>query len=387
MKKYALGRRKFLRGAGGVALALPFLEAFEPRALAQTARPKRIIVMGYMMGVPFEPWRPSGDDGNLRLSHITAPFEPIKNKCLFLSGSYRGVADMHSDMKYGHQGKPEGAFTGTLPVALFQSGNNNNHLDNVIFSGLSSDDYQGSPANGESIETLVGRSIRHSGHSRSGINLSVGGHRNYQGYSTGSGGFFWEGRGAEVATEFNPKKAFDDVFGDLVNPDDTVDPALDRLRVRNASVLDAVRENFNDLRRDLGTDDQQRLDAHAQRIREIEGAIQYSATCSAPVFGPGEMPSIQQSAGQSDENYMDQIFGEPNPGGRTTAPMAKTSPLMVQILAHAMACDIAPVGRLAFTNGDNPFFGIPSVDGQITCLLYTSPSPRDQRGSRMPSSA
>ena len=39
---------------------------------------------------------------------------------------------------------------------------------------------------------------------------------------------------------------------------------------------------------------------------------------------------------------------------------------------------------------------VPAVDGQpitidlddyLTCLLYTSPSPRDQRGSRMPSSA
>ena len=27
------------------------------------------------------------------------------------------------------------------------------------------------------------------------------------------------------------------------------------------------------------------------------------------------------------------------------------------------------------------------IDGCIGCLLYTSPSPRDQRGSRMPSSA
>ena len=26
-------------------------------------------------------------------------------------------------------------------------------------------------------------------------------------------------------------------------------------------------------------------------------------------------------------------------------------------------------------------------DSLLTCLLYTSPSPRDQRGSRMPSSA
>ena len=27
------------------------------------------------------------------------------------------------------------------------------------------------------------------------------------------------------------------------------------------------------------------------------------------------------------------------------------------------------------------------VEGYTTCLLYTSPSPRDQRGARMPSSA
>ena len=31
--------------------------------------------------------------------------------------------------------------------------------------------------------------------------------------------------------------------------------------------------------------------------------------------------------------------------------------------------------------------GKPVVMGRKTCLLYTSPSPRDQRGSRMPSSA
>ena len=30
---------------------------------------------------------------------------------------------------------------------------------------------------------------------------------------------------------------------------------------------------------------------------------------------------------------------------------------------------------------------LPMLDNTIACLLYTSPSPRDQRGSRMPSSA
>ena len=36
--------------------------------------------------------------------------------------------------------------------------------------------------------------------------------------------------------------------------------------------------------------------------------------------------------------------------------------------------------------GSQPAYAEPPVDVD-TCLLYTSPSPRDQRGSRMPSSA
>ena len=39
------------------------------------------------------------------------------------------------------------------------------------------------------------------------------------------------------------------------------------------------------------------------------------------------------------------------------------------------------------TDEDEDFFVKPAVEGVQSCLLYTSPSPRDQRGSRMPSSA
>ena len=34
-----------------------------------------------------------------------------------------------------------------------------------------------------------------------------------------------------------------------------------------------------------------------------------------------------------------------------------------------------------------PSLNITTIDLSLSCLLYTSPSPRDQRGSRMPSSA
>ena len=49
------------------------------------------------------------------------------------------------------------------------------------------------------------------------------------------------------------------------------------------------------------------------------------------------------------------------------------------------------VDRVLRYDGDAPiptdFLRDISLLGASTCLLYTSPSPRDQRGSRMPSSA
>ena len=68
-KKRHLSRRRFLQGTGGVGLALPFLESFGAPALAQTgARPKRIIVMGYPMGMPREHFIPGGSDGRIARS-------------------------------------------------------------------------------------------------------------------------------------------------------------------------------------------------------------------------------------------------------------------------------------------------------------------------------
>ena len=55
-----------------------------------------------------------------------------------------------------------------------------------------------------------------------------------------------------------------------------------------------------------------------------------------------------------------------------------TSPLASEVLVGVGAALIACQGET--DQGDTPTCDFP-------CLLYTSPSPRDQRGSRMPSSA
>ena len=62
--------------------------------------------------------------------------------------------------------------------------------------------------------------------------------------------------------------------------------------------------------------------------------------------------------------------------GKTMGVRADMTPQVARIDAHQLAD--ADVAKL---------FYLGTVVRARTCLLYTSPSPRDQRGSRMPSSA
>ena len=56
----------------------------------------------------------------------------------------------------------------------------------------------------------------------------------------------------------------------------------------------------------------------------------------------------------------------------------------------AAAGEFPLIGFNAAGLGNNPYvdaIATARLDTHYSCLLYTSPSPRDQRGSRMPSSA
>ena len=66
----------------------------------------------------------------------------------------------------------------------------------------------------------------------------------------------------------------------------------------------------------------------------------------------------------------------------------KRSTLLPPVLAIAFAVVLCSLVLLL--SGANPIAALGEMITQVgtgTCLLYTSPSPRDQRGSRMPSSA
>ena len=70
-----LSRRTILRGAGGAAIALPFLEAMLPRRAHAAAPPKRFIVMFSPNGT-LPAWAPTGSELTFQLSPILSPLSP-----------------------------------------------------------------------------------------------------------------------------------------------------------------------------------------------------------------------------------------------------------------------------------------------------------------------
>ena len=49
--------------------------------------------------------------------------------------------------------------------------------------------------------------------------------------------------------------------------------------------------------------------------------------------------------------------------------------------------DVIAVAQKVISKAENRYRSLDEIVPSEDCLLYTSPSPRDQRGSRMPSSA
>ncbi len=334
-------RRRCLLGLGGISLGLPWLEQLQvkPAQAQQSTGPKRVISVAYSMGVPLGHWRPSAVGDSFTLPYVTEPLAAFQDRCLFVSAIDNRVLDAGGDsFVWGHPAKKEAALTGTLTTGAFPTGNNN------LMSEIRADAVTDGGANAESVEQIIGNFLNN-GHAMPSVNLGVDG-----GTMPDYGGrepiqpseYFFEGRGNAISMNLFPHLALDSIFAGIGADDAPSEQqlALQRLRFRNKSVLDAVRDSFTDLSQGLGADDQRRLQEHADRIRQLELEVRVAEACSVPAaLSP-----------------VDTIQG---------LRMDELAPSQIRILAHAMGCDLAPVGRLEFMNQQNPRFGIEALDSTL----------------------
>jgi hypothetical protein len=276
-----LSRRTLLRGAGGVAIALPFLEAMEKPARAQSESVRRLI---------FE-FKPNGDQTARRfdqsgetdfvLGEFLAPLEPYREN-LFFANRLNKRFDMLPSSERADQHQQGGASLAPWASGAgdFPVGGEERTIGYVL--GPSADHAIGDRVLQENPNIPYRHLVYRVGDRHNDIwNLSA--HAGPPGSKN------------PVLPETDPFAAYARIFG-FLNSEESDAVLLHNLEMRR-SVLDLARGRVQDLSQKLGAADKQRLELHAEAIRDLERTLAggvFSAQCQATDLGDSFDPYLHE---------------------------------------------------------------------------------------------
>src|SRR5207247_2237858 len=263
----SLPRRTVLRGLGAT-MALPFLEAMLPafprRGLAVAKPVHRFQAFYVPNGMAMEYWLPKGEGTAFELSPILEPLAPYRNQMLVLSG-------IKTSWNYIHAGASGSFLTGTA-----SEGRNEIEIiadvsiDQLLARHFASETQVASlelsmdaPANAGACTGILSCAYTHT--------LS------------------WRSPTQPLPMEWNPRSVFERLFGDSGSTDRSAREA--RLR-QHKSILCSVTEKLASLKKDLGPQDQVKVDEYTEAIRDVERRIQ-----RAEEQRELELPTIEQPQG------------------------------------------------------------------------------------------
>lgn len=318
MKPIRLSRRAMLRGAGGIAIGLPWLEAMGRSGLAhaQSAPAARFIAVYQPGGAPLDLWHPTGG-GALNLSSMLAPLEGIKHKLNVISGM---------DMKCAKGEQHQAGICGLL-------------------TGMAQGSVPGAYVKGPSLDQVIAKTASN-GLPRPSIEMAV---RWATGKSHGnlhpinSLTFSDDGKASPVPPRIDPQEIFDILFKSLGEPDDS--KSNDSLRKK--SILDFVDRRLGGLSSRLGTADQSKIDEHLTRIREMETTLESlenidTADCQVPMRV--DTSDYDPTAGKFADD-----FGNVK-DTQSDAAIPKVGKFMMDMLVTAMSCNMTAVGTLQWSD-------------------------------------
>ena len=266
----SLPRRTVLRGLGAT-LALPFLDAMLPAfslrgiAAARSGKLVHRFQASYVPnGMAMEYWLPKGEGTAFELSPILEPLAPYKNQMLVLSG-------IKANWNYIHAGASGSFLTGTV---------RGGKTEIEIIADVSIDQLL---ARHFANETQIGS-----------LELSMDAPAN-AGACTGNLScvythtLSWRSPTQPLPMEWNPRAVFERLFGDSGSTDKAAREA--RLR-QHKSMLDSVAGKLASLKKDLGPQDQAKVDEYTEAVRDVERRIQRAEEQSDV-----ELPTLEQPQG------------------------------------------------------------------------------------------
>ena len=322
-------RRNFLKGAGGISVGLPFLPSLTKSAKADCSEGhQRLVMLFQPQGMIMEEWHPTGTGSDFQLSPILSPLESVRDDIVVISGLDNQNPHAFGN-SYGHPGASKSMFTG-MPLSC------NMTADGSILpeSQQPSEPDPFIGAGGPSIDQVIASRLAAPTPYES-LGFAIGATDYYEAVAA-----YYTARDEVLGLEPDPRVAFDRLFADFEPGEPT---ALQRLRAARGSVLDQVAGSYEAVANRLSHEDRIRLEAHAEKIRELETRLGHGAGggqgCALPDFSlPGDY----------DPHHSD--FDDV--GGRAQIDNA----------VMALACDMTRVTSIQYTHGQNnrfPWLGHP----------------------------
>jgi len=262
-----LPRRTILRGLG-TTLALPLLDsmvpAFSPiaNAAGQPVHRFQTFYMPNGMAMPY--WEVKGEGSNFELSPILEPLAPYRNQMLVFSG-------LTATWVVAHAGA-----AGSFLTGITRGGRN----ETEILADIS-------------VDQLIARELGKQTQLAS-LELSLDATQNAGACTANLSCVYthtisWRGPKQPLPMEYNPRAVFERLFGDSGS---TARAAREARMQQRKSILDAVMERLAGIRREIGLQDQAKVDEFTESVRDVERRIQMAEAQSEL-----ELPVMDQPQG------------------------------------------------------------------------------------------
>jgi hypothetical protein len=315
-----LSRRTVLKGAGTIAVALPWLEIMGPRTVARgqaSTAATRFVGVYTPGGTVLDKFWPTGSETSFTLSPILAPLAPVQSKLLVLRG-----LDMKSAVGEQHQAGIVAWLSGTGQSGEHRQYASGPSIDQVIATRISADKQKRSLQMAVRWATGKSHGLLHP------IN---------------SANFEDNGTFNPIPPRLDPVAIYDDLFGSL---DPTQQNGAAARLARKKSILDFVGRRYATLSARLGAADRQKLDQHLTKIREIEQSLETMVSAGGSCRAPERVDTSDYNPTTGLDSSDDGSIRDTS----TDAAIPKVGKLMTDMLVMSLACDITGVATLQWSD-------------------------------------
>jgi len=253
-KSLTISRRTLLRGLG-TAIALPTLDAMLPNTSfgATPKPPVRLAFLSVPNGMHMPDWTPDGTGSDFKFKSILEPVAKYRGNALMLSGLTLNGGRALGDGPGDHARCAASFLTGAHPKKTHGADIHNGISVDQVAAGKI-----GSQTRFASLELGMERGSQ-SGNCDSGYSCAY------------SANISWRTPTSPVAKEIDPVAVFDRLFGNGRGPEESVTAA--KRKQDRLSVLDFALEDARQLQRQLGANDQRKLDEYLYAVRDVEKRI------------------------------------------------------------------------------------------------------------------